>query len=666
MGFKYTVRSGAVRDDAGQGMHIGWTDAYVYAADLYCEDCGSEIQEGKEDTGDSNDYPQGPYPDGGGESDGPQHCGSGAGCVNAMEFAGTKVGVWLGNPLTQDGVEALKEMLSNPRPNAYQLALHEFWSRVYSDYLEGWELPGMNEARRSAPMTHEGGGLHPAPYSKKNLQTDDFMTLQPNKGGWIVDYRGEFMGSVKKLKDGWKIDAIHGGGPMTGRHYDACKRATELLDAYFASGGVARERIGLREHHEMVDDPFYVIQGIYKNGYISDNFGGYDDEETALAEAAKFARSPFFEGDYVRIITRDGDLVWDSRGGERTSHGTWALPEGMDEARATGGQRWKSSPGSNIQAPLSWWGDYVISHRPNDYTVSYRPEGHHVHVGSFTTLALAKTAAHEHAKLSPEARLAFKPTPWLNTQDNLDQFRRDLAAQPGLNEARSPVVRDYEGMTFEQWLAAARSHHDAHVRDDSVARMAYARGIDPHQFVEMYGGFALEEGGGGLLAVRLDDPRFPGNGGVVVAHVKSAAEFEKLIARRDGARDPNMRLWRGDAPVGTRVGIGPEPRRGGALEETSGNVQAGGVNFHVNFQRGERLRIRIKGQEGQPLEAFWYTVDNTMSLNEVALQFAQTNQPGVFIEIVNGKLKWAYRVERHAGQPAVARVRGTYTREGRQ
>jgi len=96
--------------------------------------------------------------------------------------------------------------------------------------------------------------------------------------------------------------------------------------------------------------------------------------------------------------------------------------------------------------------------------------------------------------------------------------------------------------------------------------------------------------------------------------------------------------------------------------EKSPTVQSGGVNFHVNFQRGERLRIRVKGPEGQPLEAFWYTVDNTMSLNEVALQFAQTANPGMFIEIVSGKLKWTFQVGRHAGQPSVTRVRGTYSK----
>jgi hypothetical protein len=113
--------------------------------------------------------------------------------------------------------------------------------------------------------------------------------------------------------------------------------------------------------------------------------------------------------------------------------------------------------------------------------------------------------------------------------------------------------------------------------------MAYARGIDPHQFVEMYGGFALEES-----TVR-----------------------------------------------------------------------------EVNFQRGEMLRIRIKGPQKQPFESFLYPLDYATTLDEVALRFAQTAQSGMFIEIVNGKLKWTFRVEQHAGQPAVTRVRGTQAQEPR-
>lgn len=64
------------------------------------------------------------------------------------------------------------------------------------------------------------------------------------------------------------------------------------------------------------EDPEYVVQGLYKGGVISDSFG-YDDEDTARSEAWKLFKSPYFEGDYVRIITRDGELVWDSRGNSK-------------------------------------------------------------------------------------------------------------------------------------------------------------------------------------------------------------------------------------------------------------------------------------------------------------------------------------------------------------
>ena len=81
--------------------------AYIYQASVYCEDCSkriiSELSEmGISDTGDSDDYPQGPYPDGGGEADCPNHC----------DFCG----LFLENSLTDDGVEYVREALSeNPQ-----------------------------------------------------------------------------------------------------------------------------------------------------------------------------------------------------------------------------------------------------------------------------------------------------------------------------------------------------------------------------------------------------------------------------------------------------------------------------------------------------------------------------------------------------------------------
>lgn len=76
-------------------------NAYIYQAALYCEHCGEKIRqrltaEGKapanpddEYTYDSDDFPKGPYPDGGGNADCPQHCDS---CHCHLE-----------NPLTAEG-----------------------------------------------------------------------------------------------------------------------------------------------------------------------------------------------------------------------------------------------------------------------------------------------------------------------------------------------------------------------------------------------------------------------------------------------------------------------------------------------------------------------------------------------------------------------------------
>lgn len=70
-------------------------DVYIYQADIYCDDCGVAYQKDLENTvptldrDDSDNWPRGPYGDGGGEADSPQHCGD---CHIHLE-----------NPLTPDG-----------------------------------------------------------------------------------------------------------------------------------------------------------------------------------------------------------------------------------------------------------------------------------------------------------------------------------------------------------------------------------------------------------------------------------------------------------------------------------------------------------------------------------------------------------------------------------
>jgi len=72
-------------------------DAYVFNAELLCTSCAKQTEIEIEQSGgpknaayaDPDEWPQGPYPQGGGTADSPQHCG---GC-----------GKFLENPLTSEG-----------------------------------------------------------------------------------------------------------------------------------------------------------------------------------------------------------------------------------------------------------------------------------------------------------------------------------------------------------------------------------------------------------------------------------------------------------------------------------------------------------------------------------------------------------------------------------
>lgn len=56
----------------------------------------------------------------------------------------------------------------------------------------------------------------------------------------------------------------------------------------------------------MVD---YIVQGLYCDGTITDE-ETHDEEETAIVRAISMLEDPTFEGDTVRVITSDGELVW--------------------------------------------------------------------------------------------------------------------------------------------------------------------------------------------------------------------------------------------------------------------------------------------------------------------------------------------------------------------
>ena len=95
--------------------------AFMYRAALLCEDCGEAVRTAlgpAADTGDSDAYPQGPYSDGGGEADSPQHCDT--------------CGVHLDNPLTPDGESYVQEAFEQfAQEGRGQIATLAEWRDAY-------------------------------------------------------------------------------------------------------------------------------------------------------------------------------------------------------------------------------------------------------------------------------------------------------------------------------------------------------------------------------------------------------------------------------------------------------------------------------------------------------------------------------------------------------
>jgi len=79
-------------------------NVYIYNAALLCADCAiytieELIDKDIKDSGDSDDFPQGPHPNGGGEANSFQYCDA--------------CGVFLENPLTPAGLEYELELIED-------------------------------------------------------------------------------------------------------------------------------------------------------------------------------------------------------------------------------------------------------------------------------------------------------------------------------------------------------------------------------------------------------------------------------------------------------------------------------------------------------------------------------------------------------------------------
>ena len=112
---------------------------FIYQADLYCDDCGRDIRKrlkaeghAPEDPSDERSYDSDEYPKhvpDGGESDSPNHCGSGDDCLNAIELSdGSKIGALITEELTSDGEEYVRQAIAEGG-----LCAVEVWAEEWSD-----------------------------------------------------------------------------------------------------------------------------------------------------------------------------------------------------------------------------------------------------------------------------------------------------------------------------------------------------------------------------------------------------------------------------------------------------------------------------------------------------------------------------------------------------
>lgn len=119
---------------------------FAYNAAFICEDCAARTidklqAKGIEDTGDSNDFPQGPYPDN--ESDSPEHCDNGEHCVNAVKIpGGKKIGCPLSSCLTEAGVAYIRNKIGEHIlfGSPHQKGVGRLWWHLYQNAIDAEPL----------------------------------------------------------------------------------------------------------------------------------------------------------------------------------------------------------------------------------------------------------------------------------------------------------------------------------------------------------------------------------------------------------------------------------------------------------------------------------------------------------------------------------------------
>lgn len=117
------------------------------------------------------------------------------------------------------------------------------------------------------------------------------------------------------------------------------------------------------------------------------------------------------------------------------------------------------------------------------------------------------------------------------------------------------------------------------------------------------------------------------------SRIRGDFEVEEMLATAGYDTDGNP--IRGARPEAVEVGSW--------VRETSRGPSRLSKPFFA-IPRGERVRVRVKNPSGKPLEAFWLTLDQDMTHEQIARQSAQAAQPGMIIDVASKSEKLAFRV----------------------
>jgi hypothetical protein len=149
-------------------------NAYIYNAALYCKTCAQILRknlraESKTDTGDSGDWPQGPYRDG--ESDSPQHC--------------DRCSLFLRNPLTDEGLKYVT--------NRYMEAEGSKKHPVLMQWIEYYGIhPEADPRILLASIALGDLSFHAARYTSGELLKKAVRMAQSGDAGWSYQLKLAF------------------------------------------------------------------------------------------------------------------------------------------------------------------------------------------------------------------------------------------------------------------------------------------------------------------------------------------------------------------------------------------------------------------------------------------------------------------------------------------